>query len=58
MQNRLTFKSITNSATFKVRLFRHPSYIHHLSSFDTNLHFKSNNSFNYWNLVAYKERKL
>ena len=30
MQSRLTFKSTTNSATFKVLLFRGPSDIHHL----------------------------
>ena len=30
MQNRLTFKSTTNSTTFKVLLFRGPSDIHHL----------------------------
>ena len=59
MQNIPTFKSMINSAFFKMCLFRHPStYIHHLSSFKINLNFKSNNSFNDWNLVAYKKRKL
>ena len=60
MQNIPTFKSMINSAFFKVCLSRHPSIfiIHHLSSFNINLNFKSNNSFNDWNLVAYKKRKL
>ena len=31
MQNRLTLKSMINSTTFKVRLFRQPSDIHHQS---------------------------